>query len=554
MRIAPLCFLGLGILSLSPPSHASGSANLPPPFPTIIAAPGEQLAFTFPVIKKYTLSGDCGRILPPSRVPIYRSLGSKPQGGDVEAPAQSSQLVFKAIRPGFCTLIVWGELPLPAIRNLEIRVPIAQSNKRAGRTSELDSTDARNSSLPRNLLLALSSLPELSVSEAGPEKLFIQGLLHPKSVQKLSGIIASFGRWLDLRVQLPETLLLVWKREIQEILTSRSLSQRIHLTLENGEIRVSGSLADPEQLAALSKALQDKSPLLRWEVQTLPEHSEVISLRAFLIESREHLGSTLGILPIPGDAGVSLQWSPLGIDASTALIPRIRALERDGKLQILSEPQVSLRCPGEATLFAGGEIPIRHHTPSYSQTQWKNFGLQLQIHALASTSEAVRLEVLVENSQLDPSLTPPGETPGLLANRMKSQIDASFSVPLVLSGLKMHEKKRTKEGWKWLRDIPLLGLLFGSEESTQTATTISAILIPDRGAPHPSPTVLPHLLPLSPNLEPNRQPQAPELPEVNYQNGTDRPPPALQQSNVFDASEELQLGIDELDFAEFQLP
>jgi hypothetical protein len=544
----------LALLLLGGPSHASSSSHLPPPFPTITATAGEQLAFAFPAIRKYTLSGDCGRILPPSRVPTFESPISKPQGGAPESSPQASQLIFKAIQPGFCTLIVWGDIPLPAVRNLEIRPAVALSNKRTGRLSELPPPDAENSSLPRNLLLALSSLPELSVSEAGPEKLVVQGSLHSKSVQKLSGIITSFGRWLELRVQLPDALLLEWKREIEQTLASRSLSHRIHLTVENGELRISGALADPEQLAGLSRALQDKSPLIHWEVQTLPEHSEVISLRAFLIESREHLGSTLGILPLPGDAGISLQWSPLGMDASTALIPRIRALEKDGKIQILSEPQVSLRCPGEATLFAGGEIPIRHHTPGYSQTQWKNFGLQLQIHALASTSEAVRLEVLVENSQLDPSLTPPGETPGLLANRMKSQIDASFSVPLILSGLKMHEKKRTKEGWKWLRDIPLLGLLFGSEESTQTDTTISAILIPERGAPHPSPTVLPQLGNLNPHLESSHLPQSLELPAVHSQNRTDRPSPPVQQINSFDAAEDLQFGIDDLDFAELQLP
>jgi Flp pilus assembly secretin CpaC len=68
---------------------------------------------------------------------------------------------------------------------------------------------------------------------------------------------------------------------------------------------------------------------------------------------------------------------------------------------------------------------------------------------------------------------------------MKTQIDAKLGEPIFLSGL-LHEATRNQvKGIPFLKDIPILGGLFSSEDYQENRSELIAILLPSLELPTP---------------------------------------------------------------------
>jgi hypothetical protein len=100
----------------------------------------------------------------------------------------------------------------------------------------------------------------------------------------------------------------------------------------------------------------------------------------------------------------------------------------------------------------------------------------------AASGRRVRVDVQTEVSHLDPKIGADA-IPGLQANRMKTQVDATFGKPLFLSGLLQEGVKKAARGLPFLKDIPVLGALFGSREYLEDRSELVAILLPSRNVP-----------------------------------------------------------------------
>jgi Flp pilus assembly secretin CpaC len=103
-----------------------------------------------------------------------------------------------------------------------------------------------------------------------------------------------------------------------------------------------------------------------------------------------------------------------------------------------------------------------------------------------TTSEKVRLDIQTEVSHIDQSMATKDGIPALQTNRMKTQVDARYGVPLLLSGLLQSENRENAKGLPFLRNIPVLGLLFGSEDYQNNRSELVAILLPS-STPPPAP-------------------------------------------------------------------
>jgi hypothetical protein len=66
---------------------------------------------------------------------------------------------------------------------------------------------------------------------------------------------------------------------------------------------------------------------------------------------------------------------------------------------------------------------------------------------------------------------------------MKTQVDATFDQPLFLSGLLQEGVKKSVRGLPVLKDIPVLGTLFGSQDFIEDRSELVAILLPSRALP-----------------------------------------------------------------------
>jgi pilus assembly protein CpaC len=160
----------------------------------------------------------------------------------------------------------------------------------------------------------------------------------------------------------------------------------------------------------------------------------------------------------------------------------IQALSEKGKVRVLSAPELVVKCPGQAELFAGGELPIHLKNHYEDKVVWKNIGLSLKLDVKEYNGEKVRLSIETELNHISTEWKI-DQIPGVKTNRIKTQVEGTMGKPLLLSGLLEEELRGHTSGLPGLSDIPVLGKLFGSEDYQNNRSELVAILIPYREPP-----------------------------------------------------------------------
>lgn len=190
------------------------------------------------------------------------------------------------------------------------------------------------------------------------------------------------------------------------------------------------------------------------------ESLPMVDLKVEIVEFKKTSFSKIGI-DWPGSYKASI------LQNSKPELPpfdlTLHNLEQKGDAHVLASPRLSCRSGSEAHFLAGGEFPIRIMNYKTNDIQWKKHGILLKFHPLAHTSGLIRLSITAEVSLLDTSQTVDG-VPGLLVNRVESHIDLKSRETLALSGLIKKIQGSSTQGLIALSQIPIIGLLFGSQD------------------------------------------------------------------------------------------
>jgi len=269
--------------------------------------------------------------------------------------------------------------------------------------------------------------------------------------------------------------------------TTAGLSKLIEgqkgLTLnhDQGEFMISGSVSNDSILSSLKKRAKAIQPLTRFEVQTLKGADNTLYFKVFLLEVKKDLMQRLGV-QWPTLHPATLNFNPLHLGGASSLDLSIHALSEKGMARILSSPELVVKAPGQAELFAGGELPIRQRNKFNESVSWKSFGLTLKIDVKEYGDDRVRLAIETEISHLDSNLKQ-NEIPGIKSNRIKTLVDSRIGKPLLLSGLLQEDLQESQSGLPGLSAIPVLGKLFSSEDFQSKRSELVAILLPHRTPP-----------------------------------------------------------------------
>ncbi len=411
----------------------------------LILAQGEQRLLRVPGLVRYSLGSAVVRILPTAR----------------------ENLLLKAVSPGAGDLWIWKadgstEHHLIQIEKLPADFRRPALEKALGRLQEAEVLILGNGVVLRGEIRRLSELAA------------IQALLR------------AFPKEIDDQTEPSEELLERSRVRVQGWLDASPFRKKLKLERTGKLLLVTGSLdrtADAEGALRQARALY---PLIRSQIAALSDDAPTVHFKVFLLELRKSRFRRLG-LGWPGTQEGAFRVTTSGIQDLVGLDLALEALEGEGSARILSNPELVVRAPGEAELFSGGELPIRSENRFGSSTTWKNFGLTLQLKVSQTTAERVRLDINTEISHLDPSISTNDKTPGLQANRMKTQVDARYGVPLLLSGLLQQGTRNQLRGLPFLKDIPVLGSLFGSKDYLEERSELVAILLPSLAPPEPPP-------------------------------------------------------------------
>jgi hypothetical protein len=419
--LLPCLVLGLFSPALGSPSREGAPLYL---------EPGEQRSLGVPGLQRFSVSGDAIRYL---RIP------------------NTDRILIKALKPGLSTLLLETSGALHRTHLVRVEAP-------------------KSPLLPQDLLRALNRLDDTEVLHFGKQLLLRGNVSRIEEAESIRVLREHFPAWVEDQTRIDERWLEGNLIELNRILeTHRSLRIRSG----EGMIRIEGSVPDETERELLLRKIRKIQPLTRTLIAAGKEGDPTLHFKVFLLETRKDRGGAIGP-----------DW-PTAFHARSPVQPldlTLRALSEKGWLRILSSPEISLKCPGKAELFAGGEIPIRQRTRFAETVQWKTVGLSLKLEVAEFDGNRVKIQVETEMSHLAQELDR-DQVPGLKSNRIRTEVEGFLDRPVLLSGLIQEDFRESARGLPGLLNLPVIGSLFGSREYLDRKSELSAVLLPRRTPP-----------------------------------------------------------------------
>lgn len=203
-----------------------------------------------------------------------------------------------------------------------------------------------------------------------------------------------------------------------------------------------------------------------------PEDS-LIAVSADIVEISGSVQRDLGFAWTPFQAGILYAEKTIpGIyrmgdfARQTQLQTTLKALETEGKAQLLSNPKVVVQAQSQANFVVGGEVPYPSANGSGTVTaDFKKFGVILNIVPVINPNkkDTIRAEMQLEVSNVDFSKTVQvGNTavPSIVTRQIQTAVEVKSGETLVIGGLKSSSKNVSKSKVPFIGSIPILGLLF----------------------------------------------------------------------------------------------
>lgn len=175
-----------------------------------------------------------------------------------------------------------------------------------------------------------------------------------------------------------------------------------------------------------------------------------------------------------------------GIGAAS-LDVRIDALEEQGIIRTLAEPNLVSMSGETASFLAGGEFPIPISSGLGEVTiEYRKFGVGLAFTPTVLDNGVINLKVAPEVSQLDVQNTVEiggVRVPGLRVRRANTTVELRNAQSFAIAGLLQNENANTRENVPWLGKLPIIGSLFSSTRYQSSETELVIIVTPHLAHP-----------------------------------------------------------------------
>ncbi len=189
---------------------------------------------------------------------------------------------------------------------------------------------------------------------------------------------------------------------------------------------------------------------------------------------------------VAGGSAFNPQWGANGQSVSAM----IQALERSGVLRTLAEPTLTAMSGETAKFLAGGEFPVPvAQNENTISVEWKQFGVNVSFKPIVMTEGRISLNISAEVSELTNEGSVSIGTislPGLKVRRAETTLEMPSGSTLAMAGLLSDESRQSVEGVPGLKNLPVLGALFRSNDFLKRETEL-VILVTPFIATHTSP-------------------------------------------------------------------
>jgi len=182
--------------------------------------------------------------------------------------------------------------------------------------------------------------------------------------------------------------------------------------------------------------------------------------------------------PSFGNSGVNGGWG----SNNNAIAHTIRALERDGLIKTLAEPNLTAVSGEPAKFLAGGEYPVPVVDASGQiSVVYKEFGVGVSFTPIVMSEGRISLKIETQVSEL----TNQGAVqlanlsiPALKIRKANSTVELPSGGSLALAGLLSDDTRQNIDGFPGLKDLPVLGTLFRSRDFIKQETELVIIVTP----------------------------------------------------------------------------
>jgi pilus assembly protein CpaC len=271
------------------------------------------------------------------------------------------------------------------------------------------------------------------------------------------------------------------------------------LKLFGNRVAAVGSTRSVEEAVDVQNAADTFSPPDQPPINDTTIHgSQQVNIRVRFAEVSRNDVQRLGI---GSSGGIEFGGSGSEVDAL------VGALQRNGMLTILAEPNLTAVTGRPASFLAGGEIPIPTPGNQAGQitVQYKPFGVSLEFTPTLIRTNRIGLRVRPEVSSLSRvgAVKANGvDLPSLMVRRADTTVEVASGQTFAIAGLFQRQMSLDYENTPAIADLPILGSLFRSARYRRDETELVILITPmlvkpvrdrslatplDRPAPPPPP-------------------------------------------------------------------
>jgi len=307
------------------------------------------------------------------------------------------------------------------------------------------------------------------VADARMNTLIVTGT--NEEIEKVEGIISTIDEELLTRTFKIDNA--IFEDEIEAIKNMLSIvipeEERINIDSRQSEIIVKGTKEELDNVAIIVAGLDKRAPQIMIEAKVIE----------ITVDSEKDLGirwsSGTGDTKVEGQVTIGELTLGGSFERSGLIEATLKALQTEGKTNILSNPKVLTLDGKEAKILSGSKIPIRIITPDGLETvEYRDVGLSMTITPRLSSDGMITMDV-------NPKIESLGEEliqgyPVINSREEKVTIRANLDETVVIGGLITSEDIKNMTKIPFLSSIPIFGELFKFTH-TKNKTTEIIILI-----------------------------------------------------------------------------
>lgn len=182
------------------------------------------------------------------------------------------------------------------------------------------------------------------------------------------------------------------------------------------------------------------------------------------------------------DGGLFFNWDGGNGGGATAMLD---ALETDGYVSILAEPNLTTTSGQTANFLAGGEVPIPVVDGDGGvSVAYREFGIRLEFTPTVMSDGKISMRVVPEVStlstinQLQVSNAITYNIPSLQVRRADTTVELGSGQSFAVAGLFSNDHNNSIDKFPGLGEVPVLGALFRSQQFRNNQTELVIIVTP----------------------------------------------------------------------------